>query len=54
MPFIDYTVINWCRPCDYRFFKNIGVYCPKCKRRARTAPRVPAKTGKDLRMRVPN
>jgi len=53
MPFINYVIHNYCKPCEHRFSKSKGVICPQCGRRSRTAPRATGKNREDFRMRVP-
>jgi len=54
MAFINYDIHNWCSLCSIKFHKSKGIKCPVCGLRARISARNPAKSGVDLRMRVPN
>jgi len=37
---VNYDIDYFCDSCVYSFPHSKGIRCPKCKRRARTGPRV--------------
>jgi len=47
MVFIDYIINNYCKKCEYRYSKSLGLFCPKCGRQARSIPRK-TKTSKNV------
>jgi uncharacterized Zn ribbon protein len=49
MVFIDYTTHNYCKKCEYRYSKSLGLHCPKCGHQARSVPRKTTKNKKDIR-----
>lgn len=53
MVFVDYDVDNFCKRCEHRFSKSLGIHCPKCHYQARTVPRKTKKLKSKIRNNIP-